>query len=315
MKEWESRGSRKGEEQTMRTRTAGAMAVCAFMTLVIAIPPATGEIHTIIKDGKGPMNSAVSWLYEPVENGRWFGHIVNSGLKWLIVDVDDVTVGAPISVLHQRIRFAAYPSNVLDTQSAAMQTGHVYEIKATPNGPNGASCTLEDEFINSTLVAEFTLAAIGPTVHVDGSCSSPQDGTIVSWDWDWGDGTNGSGITASHTYAAKGYYTIVLCVIDAYGMTDLATRPVAITHSDQPPRAAFTAEADNLTVTVNASASTDDYGIAIYTWSWGDGSPNGDGAVASHTYPELSYYTLALTVTDCIGQTHTVAFSNILGVG
>ena len=41
-------------------------------------------------------------------------------------------------------------------------------------------------------------------LNFDGSGSSDPDGTIVAYDWDFGDGTTGTGATPTHTYALDG---------------------------------------------------------------------------------------------------------------
>jgi hypothetical protein len=46
----------------------------------------------------------------------------------------------------------------------------------------------------------------------------------------------------------------------------------------------FTWTADGLTVDVDATLSTDDNGIESYVWNWGDGTADGSGMIASHTY-------------------------------
>lgn len=69
-----------------------------------------------------------------------------------------------------------------------------------------------------------------------------------------------------------------------------------------PPVAAFTADQDRgtapLTVSFDASASTDpDGSIASYMWSFGDGT-TGSGADVEHVYQTPGLYTATLTVTD-----------------
>jgi len=52
---------------------------------------------------------------------------------------------------------------------------------------------------------------------MDGSASYHPDGTIVSYDWDFGDNTTGSGVSVSHTYTAIGIYDVTLTVTDDRG--------------------------------------------------------------------------------------------------
>ena len=47
-------------------------------------------------------------------------------------------------------------------------------------------------------VASFTYVASGTWVDFNASGSYDPDGSIVSYDWDFGDGTTGSGVTTGH---------------------------------------------------------------------------------------------------------------------
>ena len=70
-----------------------------------------------------------------------------------------------------------------------------------------------------------------------------------------------------------------------------------------PPTASFTASTDGLTVTVDATGSTDPDGtIQAYEWSFGDGT-TATGPQTSHTYAAADDYTVTLTVTDDSGLT------------
>lgn len=71
-----------------------------------------------------------------------------------------------------------------------------------------------------------------------------------------------------------------------------------------PPTACFSHSEANLQTSVNAGCSSDAGGsITSYAWSWGDGTPNGSGATASHTYAAAGTYTVGLVVTDNGGAT------------
>jgi chitodextrinase len=60
-------------------------------------------------------------------------------------------------------------------------------------------------------------SSINGTIIFDASKSYDLGGYIVSYEWDFGDGTTGSGISTSHTYNKSGEYTIILTVTDDLG--------------------------------------------------------------------------------------------------
>ncbi|HEX7245257.1 MAG TPA: PKD domain-containing protein [Solirubrobacterales bacterium] len=54
----------------------------------------------------------------------------------------------------------------------------------------------------------------GKPIGFDASGSSDPDHTIESYEWDFGDGSHGTGATPSHTYANGGDYTVTLTLAD-----------------------------------------------------------------------------------------------------
>lgn len=60
---------------------------------------------------------------------------------------------------------------------------------------------------------------INNEILFNGSTSSDPDGKIVSWYWDFGDGTTGTGPNPTHTYTKDGKYDVKLTVTDENGVT------------------------------------------------------------------------------------------------
>jgi len=157
----------------------------------------------------------------------------------------------------------------------------------------------------TAMISGPTTGLEGVAVTFDGSGSSDPDGTIVSYDWDLGDGSMATGVSATHTYAATGSYDVTLTVTDNSGNTDSATLTINIAASNVPPVAVISGPSngtEGIAVSFNGSGSSDADGtIVSYDWNFGDGSA-GSGETVSHTYV-AGTYTVTLTVTDDMGAT------------
>ena len=84
-------------------------------------------------------------------------------------------------------------------------------------------------------VARINTSSQGQTFF-DGSGSFDHEGIIESYEWDFGDGTTSTGVTATHTYASAGIYQVTLTVIDNEGNTDTETTWVFINTENHPPK-------------------------------------------------------------------------------
>ncbi len=152
------------------------------------------------------------------------------------------------------------------------------------------------------------------TVSLDASGSTDPDGTIVSYSWDFGDGTTTSGISASKTYTTADTYTVSLTVTDDEGATSTATTNIVVSEPDEcadnnTPNASFTYSLSSTevpaTINVDASSSSDpDYDALTYSWSFGNGN-SATGVTAQNTYTSAGDYNITLTVVDVCGSTST----------
>ncbi len=64
--------------------------------------------------------------------------------------------------------------------------------------------------------------------------ATTDDGTIVDYAWTFGDGTTGTGVTATHDYTAGATYTVRLTVTDDMGGTASTSRSVTVTAPPPP---------------------------------------------------------------------------------
>ncbi|MFQ6040065.1 MAG: PKD domain-containing protein [Candidatus Poribacteria bacterium] len=157
-------------------------------------------------------------------------------------------------------------------------------------------------------VAEIA-AKVGEEIQLDGSNSTDEDGTIATFNWDFGDGEVGEGEQIAHAYAAAGEYTVTLTVTDDKGDTGTATVKVTVAEVENKPPVAVIAGDKELTakagetIEFDGSGSTDEDGtIEAYNWDFGDGASDTE-AKTSHAYEKGGEFVVTLTVTDDKGDT------------
>ena len=86
-----------------------------------------------------------------------------------------------------------------------------------PGGSNKDWYPLMYEWGENPPVADFSFIADNFTSFFNASSSYDRDGTIFSYDWDFGDGTSGTGMIINHTYSENGTYNVTLTVLDNDG--------------------------------------------------------------------------------------------------
>ena len=149
---------------------------------------------------------------------------------------------------------------------------------------------------------------IAITFNGSGS-SDPDSGDTLTYAWDFGDGTTGSGVNPSHAYLWGEAFTVTLTVSDGRGGTDTSTTGATVNEVNDPPVAdangPYTAVVDE-PITFDGSGSSDfdnqdgtsaNDQTLTYSWDFGDGS-TGTGISPANTYSAVGTYPVTLVVTD-----------------
>ena len=123
------------------------------------------------------------------------------------------------------------PGNATTIQHV-YSTGGSKQVTATATDTSGATGSASTVIVVGTTAgptASFTVTPSSGTISTnfmfDASAST---GTGLTFQWNFGDNTSGSGVTTSHTYQTTGPKTITLTVTDNQGRTATATRQVTV---------------------------------------------------------------------------------------
>lgn len=209
----------------------------------------------------------------------------------------DGTSASGLAVTHQFRTVGAFVVRLTATDNRGAQAIAVQTVSVAP----GERPTVDFTF-------SPTPAIVDQAIFFNASASRPAPGrTIVSYDWDFGKGTGGTGITVSKAYDVPGTYTVTLKLTDDAGTIGTASKPVVVNSAQIQP--AFTIEPAapvvNQPVVVNASSSTSTSPIVSFSWNFGaNATPaTGSGVSASTQYSLAGSKVITLTVTDNQGRT------------
>ena len=154
---------------------------------------------------------------------------------------------------------------------------------------------------NEIPVADFTWQPEHPTdidvVHF--YSTSYDDGNIVNYTWQFGDGSIAYGENVSHRYADNGNYTVKLTVYDNEGAFGSVEKRITI--ANVPPHASFTWQPEHplpgKIINFSSTSYDLDGSTVNYTWHFGDGGI-AYGENVNHTYLQHGVYNVTLVIVD-----------------
>jgi hypothetical protein len=133
---------------------------------------------------------------------------------------------------------------------------------------------------NNPPIASFNYQCTNLSCTFDGSTSSDPGGSVISYAWNFGDGTSGTGATASRIYTSGGSKTVTLTVTDDLGATGSTSQTFTV--SEPPPASGISLQASgykvkgvkhtNLTWVGASGTNVDVYRDAVKIETENDGS-------------------------------------------
>ncbi|MCZ4567315.1 LamG-like jellyroll fold domain-containing protein [Rhodococcus erythropolis] len=178
-------------------------------------------------------------------DGKWHHVVGVLGSTGMRLYVDGEQVAERADTVQAEYRTAGYwrvggdslggwPSAPLSSNiSGALDEVAVYNSALSSDAVQAHWQRGQGVVANQPPVAAFTETVTDLAVAFDGSTSADPDGTIVSYEWNFGDDATGATITGAdakidHSYAVAGTYAVTLTVVDNSGAKSTATHPVTV---------------------------------------------------------------------------------------
>lgn len=188
----------------------------------------------------------------------------------------------------------------------------VYSVKLVVRNANGIDQFERIDYITvnpsptANFSADITLGCVPVSVNFTDMSTTPE-GSIVAWEWDFGDGGQSTQKNPSHTYNNTGFYTVTLTVTSSTGCKRTISRgrfvrvvdgvatnfDFNLARSCKPPFG------------VNFVNQSSGPGTISYNWNFGNGQTSTD-ANPSATYNAPGTYTVRLNAQSNFGCGGTI---------
>ena len=215
-------------------------------------------------------------------------------------DFGDATSGTGLTVTHVYRTQNTFVATLTVTDSRGAQSSTTRSVVVLAGTP--------------PTVPVFTYspqpAVVDQTIFFNASSARAASGrTIVKYDWDFGKGTTGSGVTTTKTYETAGTYVVTLTVTDDAGASTTVSQSVVVSNPQITPNFTVLPSSPTVgaTVAVDASSTTGPSTITSYQWNFGANSnpSSASGVSATTAYSVAGTKIITLTVTDSAGRTAT----------
>ncbi len=146
--------------------------------------------------------------------------------------------------------------------------------------------------------------------------STPGNGTITSWQWDFGDGASSTLQNPSHTYTSAGNYNVTLRLTNSFGCIKVLSKAqyVQISNGVTANFSNSSPSACNAPITISFQNSSTGTGTLSYQWSFGDGGTS-TATNPTHTYLTAGTYSVRLITISSAGCRDTITKTNLINIG
>lgn len=231
---------------------------------------------------------------------------ITSGCAPLTVSFTDQSTGNPTS---WNWEFSNGTLSSVKNPVVTFSTPGTYSVRLVVQNSTGIAQTERIDYITVypsptvNFTSNLTLACVPATIQFT-DASTTATGTIVSWEWDFGDGATSTQQNPSHTYNNVGYYAVTLTVTSSTGCKQTRVRSSYIrivgsiaTDFDFTPPATCRAP-----YTVNFRNQSNGPGTISYSWNFGNGQTS-TAVNPTATYTAPGTYTVTLNTSSTLGCT------------
>jgi len=270
-------------------------------------------------------NSQGKYIFENVLPGEYYlQFILPNGYAYSVKDAgEDDSIDSDADNTGKTIVFTVHTTE----ETITIWDAGIYEVESEPE-----PTPPEDEQPSSNIRPTADASAgepyrgyINQTITFNGSESYDQDGRIISYHWNFGDGSEGIGETTTHVYTIPGDYNVTLQVTDDKFANAVYPTIAHITSGNTPPAKPTLTGPSTGDIRVSyqytVTAIDPDEGTLRYIINWGDNQDDISPVVASgqsyqfmHQWTTPGFYQIQAYANDTENNSEIISKAIAIGV-
>ena len=195
-----------------------------------------------------------------------------------------------------------------------------YSVKLITRNSRGIDSIIKNQYITVYAKPTVRMSAsvyngCSPTTITFLDLSNANNGSIISWKWDLGDGSFSNQVNPTHTYTSSGNFNVSLQVTNSFGCIESLTQTNFI-YINEKPTASFTngpVSSCNVPFRVNFQNSSSSNSTNSFLWNFGDGSTSTEEN-PFHIYTIPGTYTVQLIITSAQGCVDTIIKPDLVSI-
>src|SRR5207247_1318213 len=242
-------------------------------------PYGTGGDYTVtltVTDNQNASSAPVTHTVSPRAPNQPPTAAFTASCSGLTCSFTDQSTDPDGSVSNWNWNFGDGTTSTARNPSHPYSAGGTYNVTLTVTDNQGATDQVTNPVSpsapNQPPTAASTPSCTGLTCSFTDRSTDP-DGSVIGWQWNFGDGATSNSRNPSHPYGAGGDYTVTLTVTDDPGASSApVTHTVSPRAPNQPPTAAFTSSCSGLTCSFTDQSTDPDGSVIGWSWNFGDGA-------------------------------------------
>ena len=248
---------------------------------------------------------------EEVDIHMIIGYVYYEGNAMVGINLTIINENKGEKIYDETDKYGFYSFNTGSFHGPGWDSGDKLKIIANGTGNNAglhatATIVINNEpyqwlniTLSSRLILNFSYFPENPTDMDEINFFTDLNENIVSWKWEFGDGSISYEKNATHKYSDDGDYVVNLTVIDEEGFSYKTSKKIRVLNV--PPNPDFYWNIAHPTINdyiqfMDNSSDADGY-IANYTWNFGDGNISYEKNPV-HRYSKNGVYNVTLTIID-----------------